>query len=53
MSWSSLNAWRNGEVLSKPQANALKFRAPDGTVAEIVSGGGFEMMRDRETGVSA
>jgi lactoylglutathione lyase len=26
-----------GRILSKPQANALKFRAPDGTVAEIVS----------------
>ena len=34
-----------GEVLSKPEANALKFRAPDGTVAEIVSGGRFERMR--------
>ena len=26
-----------GRILSKPEANALKFRAPDGTVAEIVS----------------
>ncbi len=31
-----------GEVLSKPEANALKFRAPDGTVAEIVSRGAFQ-----------
>ena len=34
-----------GKVLSRPDANALKFRAPDGTVAEIVSGGRFEKMR--------
>ena len=30
-----------GKVLSKPQANALKFRAPDGTLAEIVTRGAF------------
>ncbi len=26
-----------GEILSKPDANALKFRAPDGTLCEIVT----------------
>ena len=31
-----------GEILSKPEANALKFRAPDGTLAEIVSKGSFD-----------
>src|SRR5260221_491392 len=31
-----------GQILSKPEANALKFRAPDGTVAEIVTAGSFE-----------
>ena len=31
-----------GQILSKPEANALKFRAPDGTLAEIVSKGAFE-----------
>jgi catechol 2,3-dioxygenase-like lactoylglutathione lyase family enzyme len=38
-------ARHGGKVLSKPDANALKFRAPDGTVAEIVSGGRFDKMR--------
>jgi catechol 2,3-dioxygenase-like lactoylglutathione lyase family enzyme len=31
-----------GQILSKPEANALKFRAPDGTLAEIVTAGAFE-----------
>jgi len=31
-----------GKILSKPQANALKFRAPDGTVAEMVSAGAYQ-----------
>jgi len=30
-------ARHGGRILSKPEANPLKFRAPDGTVAEIVS----------------
>jgi lactoylglutathione lyase len=34
-----------GKVLSKPEANALKFRAPDGTLAEIVSTGSFDKAR--------
>jgi lactoylglutathione lyase len=31
-----------GEVLSKPDAKALKYRAPDGTLAEIVVRGAFK-----------
>ena len=31
-----------GIILSKPGAEALKFRAPDGTVAEIVAAGGYQ-----------
>ena len=31
-----------GEILSKPDAAALKFRAPDGTLAEIVVRGAFK-----------
>ena len=31
-----------GTILSKPEAKALKFRDPDGNVAEIVVKGGFE-----------
>jgi lactoylglutathione lyase len=31
-----------GRILSKPEAHALKFRAPDGTLAEIVSAGAYE-----------
>src|SRR5260370_1246139 len=31
-----------GTILSKPEADALKFRAPDGNVAEVVGKGGFE-----------
>jgi predicted enzyme related to lactoylglutathione lyase len=34
-----------GAVLSKPEANALKFRAPDGTIAEIVATGRYEKMK--------
>lgn len=33
---------RGGTLLSTPGAHALKFRAPDGNVAEIVNRGGFE-----------
>ena len=36
-----------GQILSKPEANALKFRAPDGTVAEIVTPGSFEKAKAR------
>lgn len=31
-----------GEILSKPDARALKFRAPDGTLAEVVVRGAFK-----------
>jgi lactoylglutathione lyase len=31
-----------GVILSQPSAKALKFRAPDGNVAEIVGPGGFD-----------
>jgi lactoylglutathione lyase len=31
-----------GTILSKPEAGALKFRAPDGTVAEIVAKGRYK-----------
>ena len=31
-----------GVILSKPNAKALKFRGPDGNIAEIVGPGGFE-----------
>ena len=32
-----------GTILSKPEAGALKFRAPDGTVAEIVAKGRYKL----------
>ncbi|MBM3599091.1 MAG: VOC family protein [Alphaproteobacteria bacterium] len=32
-----------GTILSKPEVNALKFRAPDGTVAEIVRTGRYDI----------
>ncbi len=31
-----------GQILSKPDAAALKFRAPDGTLAEVVVRGAFK-----------
>jgi lactoylglutathione lyase len=31
-----------GAILSRPEAGALKFRAPDGTVAEIVAAGRYK-----------
>ena len=34
-----------GTILSKPEANALKFRTPDGNIAEIVSTGAFEKLK--------
>jgi lactoylglutathione lyase len=36
-----------GKVLSKPEAHALKFRAPDGTLAEIVSRAQCARLRKR------
>jgi lactoylglutathione lyase len=35
-------ARHGGRILSAPDAGAIKFRAPDGTVAEIVGRGGYE-----------
>ena len=37
-----------GKILSKPGAGALKFRAPDGTVAEIVAPGRYEKHKAEE-----
>ena len=31
-----------GEILSKPEAKALKFRAPDGTIGELVLAGAYD-----------
>jgi lactoylglutathione lyase len=31
-----------GTIISEPGENALKFRAPDGTVAEIVGAGRYK-----------
>jgi lactoylglutathione lyase len=36
-----------GTVLSKPEADALKFRAPDGNVAELVGRGGYEKYKKK------
>jgi lactoylglutathione lyase len=35
-----------GKILSKPGEVPIKYRAPDGTVAEIVPKGRYEKMRD-------
>jgi catechol 2,3-dioxygenase-like lactoylglutathione lyase family enzyme len=40
-------ARHGGKVLSKPEANALKFRAPDGTLAEIVTRGAFHKAKEK------
>jgi lactoylglutathione lyase len=37
-----------GKILSKPGEVPIKYRAPDGTVAEIVPMGRYEMMRDEQ-----
>jgi len=36
-----------GKILSKPGEVPIKYRAPDGTVAEIVPKGRYEKMRDK------
>jgi lactoylglutathione lyase len=36
-----------GKILSKPGEVPIKYRAPDGTVAEIVPKGRFEKMREK------
>jgi lactoylglutathione lyase len=38
---------RGGTILSKPDANALKFRGPDGNIAEIVNRGGFDQFKKK------
>jgi lactoylglutathione lyase len=35
-----------GVLLSKPDSSTLKFRSPDGTIAEIVDVGRYQKMRD-------
>jgi len=35
-----------GTLLSKPDSAIVKFRSPDGTIAEIVDVGRYEKMRD-------
>ena len=37
-----------GKILSKPGEVPIKYRAPDGTVAEIVPKGRYEQMRDKQ-----
>src|ERR1700719_1663866 len=37
-----------GKILSKPGEVPIKYRAPDGTVAEIVPKGRYEKMRDKQ-----
>jgi lactoylglutathione lyase len=37
-----------GTLLSKPDSGTVKFRSPDGTVAEIVDVGRYEGMRDKQ-----
>ncbi|MGA7261554.1 MAG: VOC family protein [Stellaceae bacterium] len=37
-----------GKILSKPGEVPIKYRAPDGTVAEIVPKGRYEKMRDQQ-----
>jgi len=36
-----------GKILSKPGEVPIKYRAPDGTVAEIVPKGRYEKMREK------
>jgi lactoylglutathione lyase len=35
-----------GTLLSKPDSGTVKFRSPDGTIAEIVDVGRYEKMRE-------
>lgn len=35
-----------GEILSNPDSGTVKFRAPDGTIAEIADPGRYEKMKD-------
>jgi len=38
-----------GTILSKPGEVPIKYRSPDGTVAEIVPMGRYEKMKDKES----
>ena len=38
-----------GTLLSKPDSGTVKFRSPDGTIAEIVDIGRYENMRDERS----
>jgi len=35
-----------GVLLSKPDSSTVKFRSPDGTIAEIVDVGRYQKMRE-------
>jgi lactoylglutathione lyase len=37
-----------GTVLSPPDAGTVKFRAPDGTIAEIMNPGRYEKIREKQ-----
>ncbi|HTV44785.1 MAG TPA: VOC family protein [Stellaceae bacterium] len=39
-----------GTILSKPDAGTVKFRSPDGTIAEIAGPGRYEAMAERRRG---
>jgi lactoylglutathione lyase len=38
-----------GVLLSKPDSDTVKFRSPDGTIAEIVDAGRYQKMRDERS----
>ena len=38
-----------GKIWSKPGEGALKFRSPDGSLAEIVSKGRYEKMKSKQS----
>jgi lactoylglutathione lyase len=38
-----------GVLLSKPGSDAVKFRSPDGTIAEIVDVGRYQKIRDERS----
>ena len=42
-------ARHGGTILSKPEAAAIKFRAPDGTIAEVVRLGSFAKMKEKSS----
>jgi lactoylglutathione lyase len=38
-----------GVLISKPDSSTVKFRSPDGTIAEIVDVGHYQKTRDRRS----